>query len=221
MEGDMNEQPEIVAERRLIKGKKVRILRQRGLIPATMYGHHLAPLSLQLERKPLEELLRRGQASALLRLKVGRERPVSVLIKQYQRHPTRDELLHVDFYGVSGREKIKAVVPLRFVGEPPAAEAHDVVIVKALDQVEVECYPADLPRAVEVDLTRLGDVHATVRVKDLDPGPKVTISDPPEEVVVSVAPTAREVIETLEEQAEEAEAAEAREEAGEETERAA
>ncbi|MHB0868369.1 MAG: 50S ribosomal protein L25 [Chloroflexota bacterium] len=200
----MNEQREVAAERRVIKGKQVRRLREQGLVPATLYGHNLAPVSLQVDRNVMQEILRYGETSALLRLRVGREKPMSVLIKQYQLHPTRHEVMHVDFFGVSASEKVKAHVPLRFVGEAPAASTHDVAIVRAMEQLQVECYPADLPRAIEVDLSGLGDLHSTIRVRQLSAGPNVSIVENGDEVVASVAPTAKEVIESLEAQAEEA-----------------
>lgn len=214
----VNEQVEVEAERRVVKGKQVRRLRQKGLIPATLYGHHLGSVSLQVQREAIEEILRRGRTSSLLRLRVGRERPATVLLKQMQFHPVRGELIHVDFYGVAAGEKLRAQVPLRFVGEAPVAETHDVAIVRPVEQVEVECYPADLPGAVEVNLSLLRETDSVLHVRDLDAGPRVSIMSPPEEVVASVAVAAKEVIATLEERAEEAaEAAEA----GEETRRAA
>ncbi len=190
----MNDQPEIVAERRVVRGKQVRALRRSGLVPATLYGRHMGSVSLQVNRDALEEILRNGGSSSLFRLKVGRDKPISVLIKQHQVHPTRRELLHVDFYGVSAREKLKARVPLRFVGEAPVAESHDVAIVRALDQVTVECYPSDLPAHVDVNLSSLESMDSNIRAGDLSAGPKVTIMDPPEEVVVSVAATSKEVM---------------------------
>ncbi len=190
----MNDQPEIAAERRVVKGKQVRTLRQKGLVPAILYGHHLESVSLQVDRDAMEEILRHGRAAALLRLKVGREKPQLVLIKQYQLHPSRHELLHVDFYGVSAREKVKTHVPLRYVGQAPVAESHDVAIVKALDQVSVECYPSDLPSHLDVELSRLEGMDSTLRLGDLSAGPNVTILGAQDEVVVSVAASSKEAI---------------------------
>lgn len=190
----MNDQPEITAERRVVRGKKVKTLREKGLVPATLYGHHLAPVSLQVDRSVMEEILRHGATAALFRLKVGRDKPLSVLIKQYQLHPTRHEVLHVDFYGVSAREKVKAHVPLRYIGQAPVAESHDVVIMRALDQVSVECYPADLPAHVDVDLSSLETMDSNIRLGDLSAGPAVTLLGLPEDVVVSVTATSKEEI---------------------------
>lgn len=190
----MNDQPVIAAERRVVRGKQVRALRQKGLVPATLYGHHLEPVSLQVERAGLEAILRNGGGSSLLRLKVGRERPLSVLIKQYQVHPVRQELLHVDFYGVSAGEKVKTRVPLRFVGQAPVAESHDVAVVRPLDQLTVECYPTDLPSHLEVDLSGLEELGSTIRVGDLVAGAGVTILDAAGEVVASAAATSKEIM---------------------------
>ena len=194
MEEAMNDQPEIAAERRVVRGKQVRALRRKGLVPATLYGHHLAPVSIQVDRVAMEELLHGRAGAGLLRLKVGRERPVSVLVKQYQMHPTRHELLHVDFYGVSAKEKVRARVPLRFVGQAPVDSSHDVAVVRAMDEVTVECYPADLPSHVDVDLSRLEKLDSNIRLGDLSAGPKATILGQMDDVVVSVVPTAKEIM---------------------------
>ena len=204
----MNEKAELTAESRTVLGKQVRRLRRRGLIPAILYGNSGPSVPLQVDPNAVHELLHRAGVSALLRLKVAGGETTTALIKQLQYHPSRGDLLHVDFLRVAPRERLRTKVPLRFVGEAPVAETHDVVIVRPVDAVTVECLPSNLPSAVEVDLSRLTDPHSAIHVADLAPGKGVQILDQPDEVVASVSVTARETIEELKEAAEAAEAAE-------------
>lgn len=208
----MNEQKELVAEQRSVVGKQVRQLRRRGLVPAVLYGHGEASVPLQVERGMLQQLVREGGIHSLVRLRVGREQPIQALAKQVQFHPTSGELLHVDFYRVAAREKLRTPVPLHFVGEAPAAETHDVAIVRAMDEVVVECYPSDLPSALEVDLSRLTEIGSTLRVADLVAPAGVEMVTPRDAVVASVVATSKEIVAELEEKAEEAERVAAKEE---------
>ena len=208
----MNEQKEVVAEERSVIGKQVRQLRRKGLVPAVLYGHGEASIPLQVERGMLQQLVREGGLHSLVRLRVGRREPIQVLTKQVQFHPTSGELLHVDFYRVAAREKLKAPVPLHFVGDAPVEETHDVAIVRAMDEVTVECYPSDLPSALEVDLSRLTEIGSTVKVADIVAPNGVEIVTPRDAVVASVVATSREMVAELEEKAEEAERVAAKEE---------
>ncbi len=194
----MSDQMELKAEERSVTGKQVKRLRQQGLVPAVLYGHNVESVPVQVKRDELAQLLRRGGRAAIVELKMGRKRPISVAIKGMHIHPLSGELLHVDFYRVAAGEKLKMQVPLHFVGEAPVTKSHEVAIVRAVDQVEVECYPKDLPSFVSVDLNRLDDLGTSIRVSDLEPPANVTILSPSDEVIVSVAAARREAVEVEE-----------------------
>jgi len=191
----LNQKLELIAKERRITGKQVHRLRREGLVPAVLYGNGAPSLPLQIEREALQQLLHREGRSTLLQLKLDGRRATTALVKQVQYHPTSGELLHVDFQRVGAREKLKARVPLHFVGEAPAVGLGNVVIVRSLDEMQVECYPADLPAALEVDLSQLHEPGSAIRVKDLHPGSKVTILDQPDQVVASAAATRKELAE--------------------------
>ena len=206
----MADRAELAAQKREVTGKQVKRLRNQGLVPAVLYGHKEESLPLQLDRDSLEKTFKRVGTSSALNLKVGTGRPSMVLVKQVQYHPTRGSLIHVDFLRVAAREKIKTRVPLRFVGEPPVAKTHQVAIMRPVDEIVVECYPADIPHAVDVDLTILVDTTSTVRVSDLNPGPGVSFVSKADEVVASVSEAPKEaVLPEPEEEAVEAAVAEA------------
>ena len=173
-------------------GKKVKRLRQEGLVPAVVYGHSAESISIQMRREDLAQALRRGGRTAVMKMKVGREKPISVTIKQLHVHPTSGQILHADFYRIAAGEKLKMRVPLHFEGEAPVLKSHEAALVRAVTDIAVECLPGDLPTNVPVDLTVLIDLNHTLRVGDLAPIDKVVFLDSPSEVIVSVVATARE-----------------------------
>jgi len=101
--------------------------------------------------------------------------------------------LHVDFYEVVMTEKLRATVPLHFVGRSPLVTTGEAILNEALTEVEVECLPADLPEFIEVDVSVLADFDSIIFVKDLKVPPGVEILDNPDEPVASLSGAREEV----------------------------
>ena len=95
---------------------------------------------------------------------------------------------HVDFYEINMTEKLKANVALEFTGESSAVKTLGGVLVKILNEVEIECLPADLPHNIVVDLTALKTLSDTIHVKDLPVPAKVKIITHADEMVIKVQP---------------------------------
>jgi large subunit ribosomal protein L25 len=163
-----------------------------------------------VERDVLEKTFKRAGTASIFSLTVGSGSPSMALVKQVQYHPTKGYIQHVDFLRVAARDKLRTRIPLRFTGEAPAARDPVLIVIRPLAEVTVECLPADLPPAVEVDQAPLEDVSSVIRVGDLNPGPNVTIVTDPNEVVASVTEVRAEPepVVAEEEVAAEAEAAE-------------
>jgi large subunit ribosomal protein L25 len=199
-------------EPREVLGKKVRVLRSRGLTPANVYGHRVQSQALQADTATLTQLLRTAGRNVIIDLHVeGETKARPVVVRGAQRDPVNDKLLHVDFYQVSLREKMRAEVPLVLVGEAPAVSAHGGILLQGLDTVTVEALPGDIPSSIEVDVSSLAELDAGLFVKALVLDPKIQVLTDPELVVAKVAAPrlAAEVEEELaEEEAVEEEAAE-------------
>jgi len=143
---------EFKVSRRDILGKKVRFLRREGLTPVNLYGPNIESLPLQVETSLLKRLIARAGVNALINLKVDSARkPRMVMIRDIKRDPLTQELLHVDFFQVEMTHKVKAEVPLLFIGEAPAAKSSRVMLIENLTTLHLEALPADLPRNIEVD----------------------------------------------------------------------
>ena len=182
---------ELKAEPRSVLGKKVRFLRRQGILPANVYGH-AASTAIQLPAREAERVIARAGRTQLISLAMDSGQPTTVLVKASQRHPTRGSLLHVDFFRVAMDERLKVDVPVRLVGDAPAVKQHDASVLQAATTVNVESLPADLPEAIEVDISGLEDLDSTLHVRDLRAPGGVTILTDPEELVVKMLPPTEE-----------------------------
>ena len=164
------------ATKREVLGKKVKVLRSKGITPANVFGHGIESASLQIDTSQLRPILARAGTSTLVSLKLkGEKNPRVVMVRDVQKNNLTGELLHVDFYQVKLKEKMTVEVPLVFVGEAPAAKIADTMIHHLLHSVEVECLPLDMPHSLEVDLSSLVDVEHAIHVKDIPLPKEVTM----------------------------------------------
>jgi large subunit ribosomal protein L25 len=148
----------IKASSRKDEGKGAsRRLRHAARIPAIVYGGQSAPKSIQLEH---EKTWIASQSewfySSILSLDIDGavER---VLLRDMQRHPFKQQIMHLDFQRVNENEALRVAVPLHFVNveKSPAGKAADVVVTHELNEIQISCLPKDLPEFIEVDLSNL------------------------------------------------------------------
>ena len=141
-----------------------RRLRRAGRIPAIVYGGHAEPASIELDHeKTWLASQNEWFYSSILTMDVD-GKAQKVLLRDMQRHPYRQQIMHLDFQRVSENEAIRTAVPLHFLNQDksPAGKAADVVITHELNEVVVSCLPKDLPEYIEVDLSNFalgGIVH--------------------------------------------------------------
>src|SRR5512137_2153491 len=162
------EELELSAAPRQVVGKQVKALRRAGQVPAILYGRNVEPVLIQLDVKPLNRVLSRAGQSRLIKLNVqGRAEPHMALARAIHREPITGNLYHVDFMAVSMTDKIKVQVQVILVGESPAVQRGEGVLVHALNNVQIECLPDDLMDAIRVDVSTLDKVDEQIAVKDL------------------------------------------------------
>jgi large subunit ribosomal protein L25 len=146
-----------------------RRLRHAAQIPAIVYGGQSAPKSIQLEHeKTWIASQNEWFYSSILSLDIDGQ-VERVLLRDMQRHPFKQQIMHLDFQRVSENEALRASVPLHFVNveKSPAGKAADVVVTHELNEIQVSCLPKDLPEFIEVDLSNLnaGDTIHLSQVK--------------------------------------------------------
>jgi large subunit ribosomal protein L25 len=153
----------VEAEVRALQGTGAsRRLRREGKVPAILYGGKSGPQNIAVSHNELMKQLKiEAFYSHILTLNLGGQSE-QVVLKDLQRHPVRDEVLHADFQRVVADQLLRKAVPLHFKGEAgsPGVKTGGGMIEHFANEVEVECYPANLPEFIEVDLSNieLGDV---------------------------------------------------------------
>lgn len=162
------------ATKRDVIGKQVKALRREGKLPAVIYGRHTEPVNINLDAHSASLALAKLTSSSLVTLKVdGTEYPT--LVREKQRDYIKNRLLHVDFLAVSMTELLRTNVNVHFIGVSPAVKDFNAVLVKNLEQLEVECLPTELPEAIEVDISALKRPGEGIRVRDVQVSDKVRI----------------------------------------------
>lgn len=151
-------QHKITATSRKDEGKGAsRRLRHAGKVPAIVYGGHAEPASIQLEHERTWLLSQQDWFySSIISLEVD-GKSEQVLLRDMQRHPYKQRIMHLDFQRVSANEKIRVAVPLRFVNVEvsEAGKTAGIVVTHELNELQVSCLPGDLPEHIEVDLSGL------------------------------------------------------------------
>jgi len=189
---------ELQATTREIFGKKVKSLRRAGMIPADVYGKGIESMALQVEASALDKLLSQADTAHLVSLRVnGEKRGRDVMIKEVQRKGGTGKPLHLSFYQVRAKEKMKIDVPIGFVGESSATKARDRDLLIILRTVEVECLPGNIPSGIVLDISRLSNMDDAVYVKDLEIGKDITLLTDPEQMVAKIEPIRAEVEEIV------------------------
>lgn len=176
------------AEKREIVGKKVKKLRNQGLVPAHVFGTGTQPLNLQLNTAEFLKIFQDAGETSLIELQLeGESQPRQVLITGVQKNPLSDQILHLDLHQVVLTEEVEVEIPLRIEEElAPAVRDHKGIILRQLDLVATRALPANLPEEIEVDVSGLAGVGDTIYVRDLRVPPDIRLLTDPDQVVCVV-----------------------------------
>lgn len=154
---------EIKAESRKDEGKGAsRRLRRAAYVPAVVYGAGQSPQSIQIEHNTILLAAKHEWFfSSVLDLNVD-GKTQKVLVRDWQKHPFKQQMMHMDFLRINENEVVRVNVPLHFLNQEKsaAAKTSGVVVSHNLTEVEISCLPKDLPEFIELDLADLnpGDI---------------------------------------------------------------
>jgi large subunit ribosomal protein L25 len=193
----MAERLQLEAQSRTLVGRKVRQLRNAGLVPVVVYGNVEEPENLQVSARSLERTLQAGGTTLLVQVNVEGGKTHNVLIRDVQRHPVRHSLMHADLYAINMREKQQVSVPIVGINRPENVPA-GLMLLQSLDEVEIEALPVDIPAQIEVDVSGV-DLDNSITVADLPVPPSVEFLTDPAESVFSMVTTREELEEEVEE----------------------
>jgi len=198
-------------------------LLESGFVPAVLYGAHVKEnLNLKIKANILEKIFLSAGESTLIDLIIdGQDKNKKVIIKDFQKHPTKNNLTHVDFYEVDMKKEVTTGIPLNFVGESKAVKEMSGVLIKSINEIEVKCLPENLVNHIDVDISGLDGFDDVIKLTDIKLPEGIELANEGDTAVANVAPPREEIEEEVPAEGEEvpAEGEEAKEgEAGTEEE---
>lgn len=169
-------------------GERADDLRASGMIPAVIYGSGLKEtVSVSVNREDFKKAwVAAGGSTAVTVTGAGTDH--DCVIHDFQIDPATDQVIHADFLVLDKNKKVAVKVELEFDGTSPAVKGGLGVLEKALHEIEVEALPANLPKTIVVDISKLEDADAQIHVKDLVlPAGVEIVGHEPDDVVALVS----------------------------------
>ncbi len=174
---------------RTTMGKANKRLLKEGLLPGNISGHNLAPQAVQVEAAAFDALRRNRAATGVIQLTMPNAPVQTVLIRHVQRGPLSGKIIHIDFTRVGMDERISAKVPLHFVGESSSVKNQGGVLLHLLDTLDIECPASDIAEYLEVDISSLTEIDATLSARDVALPAQFTLITPADEPIAKIAAT--------------------------------
>lgn len=166
-----------------------REIREKGHIPAIIYGKDLGSKAVSVDSVLLMKTLREEGRNAVLNVTVdGDKHPV--MVQEIQKDPIKDEIIHADFHVVNMETEVDVEVNIQLKGESQGVKDGGF-LQQPLHQIKLRAKPGHIPSSIEVDISSLG-VNETIHVKDIQTNGQFEILDGPEEVVVTILPPKQE-----------------------------
>ena len=184
---------ELAIEKRDIKTSP-KTLRNKGILPAVVYGRSEESTPISVDHKTFEKLYHKAGESSVITLSgLGEEK--DALIHDVVVHPVSGKIMHADFYAIEKGQKVTVSVPIEFDGESPAVRDLGGILLKVMHELEMEVLPKELPHALHVDVSKLVTLEDKIAVKDIVLPPSAVITDDLEEVVAMITVAAEEPVE--------------------------
>ena len=187
------------------KENKLESLREKGFVPAVIYGPKTKNQTLYLEKDQINNVIHESEKAQITPIIIDEEKaPRQVIIQDLQFDKLTDQLLHIDFYEVDMKSEIETEVPLTFEGTAPAVKDLGGIFLRNVEEVMVKCLPANLPEEIKVNISGLKTFEDIIHIKDLNipPGVEVlaNVDDP---VAMVTEPRSEKEMEALEEEVKE------------------
>lgn len=164
----MGDKITISLDKREVQGKKVAALRRDGFIPGIVYGHGIdESFKVQAPYQEVEKLVRSAGYHTAVEVTVAGKKRVT-MIKHVDRDPVRGDVRHVAFHAVKAGEMVVAEIPIRLTGEGESvAERAGLVVLQAIEQIELRAEPADFPSAIEISIAGLETADDRITFADV------------------------------------------------------
>jgi large subunit ribosomal protein L25 len=179
----------IEAAPRSVLGKKVKILRREGRLPANIFGRGVASTAVEVNAKEFGHTIKSTGLRHMYELRVAGEKSARyVIIRGLSRKGGTGDPIHVDFLQVDPERPITANVPLKVVGEAPAVKDLAGTLHQFVDTVSIRCKPLAIPEAIEADAGVLKSFTSTITIGSIKPPAGIELLSDPSQVVAAVEP---------------------------------
>ncbi len=185
MKNKSQEKITLSAEIRNLVGKKAKKLRKQGLILSNIFGQDFKSQAISVNYKDFLKVYKIAKETGIIYLQLEKKE-IPVLIKNIQKHPVTNEIIHVDFRKIDLKKKIETEVPIKTIGESEAVTQKGGVLLIQSDHLLIEALPEDIPQEIEIDISIIKDIGQEIKVADLPKSDKYEIKTPLEKVLVSV-----------------------------------
>ncbi len=172
------------AEERTVLGKKVKALRRDGLVPAVVYERGKDSDNIVIEYMPLTHAWHKAGKNHVIQLEYGKKKRPT-LIQHVTLDPVKGRIAHVAFHAIKMNEKVEAEVPVRLVGNAPAAQK-GLIVHQNMESVLVKGLPADIPDAIELDISGISEPTDDLKVEALTIPATVELLTETDHMLVSV-----------------------------------
>ena len=137
-----------IENRESVGKKSAKVIRKSGKIPSVLYYKGEQTISISIDKQVLYQAIKSDQRIYEMDIKNESQ---YVMIKEIQYHPVTDEMIHVDFMRVRRSEKMTISVPITLIGKPVGV-TEGGILSQAMNQIEISCYPTNVPEHIEVDV---------------------------------------------------------------------
>jgi large subunit ribosomal protein L25 len=189
----------IQVEKRTGLGKnKVDKIREEDFIPGVLYGKGEETEHVKVDKRIFEKVYKSAGTSTLIDLELEGN-VVPVLIKEVQRHPFKNQYLHVDFQKLNMNETVKLTIPITLIGRD-SIKLQPSILMQQLDEIEIECLPKDIPQSIEVEVSDI-TFDTPILVSDLEifNNENITLFREADDVIANLVAPAEETEEDEEE----------------------
>ncbi|HEY8885998.1 MAG TPA: 50S ribosomal protein L25 [Candidatus Microsaccharimonas sp.] len=163
----MGDKITLTLDPRTLQGKKVKQLRREGIIPAVVYGPGFEPVNVQAPMNIIDKVIRDAGRHTPVHLTIDNKKEIA-MIKDVEVDAVRGLTLHVSFHAVKQNEPVNAEVPIRLTGHGESeAEKAGLIVLQALDHIEIRALPLSLPEALEVSIAGLKEAGEQITLGDI------------------------------------------------------
>ncbi len=190
----------ITAKARTNMGRRSKDSLKEMRVSGIMYGSGVTPQPISVGRSEFLKVYKSAGHSSLVDVTVDSASPVKAVIKELQYNVVTMDPIHIDFHQVRMDQAMEAAIPLVFVGESAAVKTDGGTLIKSLDEIQVRCLPADLPHAIEIDLSVLKTFEDLINVGSITPPKGVEFLDDATLTIATVSrPLTEDELKKLEE----------------------